>query len=65
MSKVIQLCHRSIIRHLTGDGELAEKYKYMALEEREKKRSISSIGDMISKETQAKLYKLAKSSERS
>lgn len=44
---------------------MAEKYKYMALEEREKKRSISSIGDMISKETQAKLYKLAKSSERS
>ena len=58
MDKQIQLCARSIIRHISGDKELAYQYAELASEVDFDTMCICRVEDHISKHEKKKLYEM-------
>jgi hypothetical protein len=58
VDKVLELCLRSIIRHISGDMELSKEYQELALEIDFDTKCICRIEDHISKNTKRNLYEM-------
>lgn len=58
MDKVLELCFRSVIRHLSGDKDLSKKYRDLALDEYDDHENIARVEDYVDRKTKRKLYEM-------